>query len=297
MQEVVDYNLAIEALKKEVETLEAEKTRLAGEVGGLCITHAKLEELQKKVDLLNKEVEGMKVAEELAMEHALKVIEMADNLRKEVDAERESSAALKAQVDMLTKRLEDAKAIGLAVAELYVGALEHFGGSTSSLPSEPSAFNIFSWMKANFVKLPDFVGGTVDFGALASATNLSKMLKHDGCPHVEGVEEKDLEGPAELRVTSRCVRRSVCHFTKSFWVKFGRVEARSMAEARRAEVGFSHLIVFHLGFLSFVCCVHSFVLFYRSYKRRRLCEVLLGRSLPGLQRHRLQRLLPLPLRS
>jgi hypothetical protein len=46
----------------------------------------------------------------------------------------------------------------------------------SSLPSDPSAFNILSWMKANFEKLPDFVGGAVDFGALASATNLSKML-------------------------------------------------------------------------------------------------------------------------
>jgi len=33
-QEVVDRNLAIEALKKEMDILEAEKTRLAVEVGG-----------------------------------------------------------------------------------------------------------------------------------------------------------------------------------------------------------------------------------------------------------------------
>jgi len=126
--------------------------------------------------LLNKEVDGAKAAEQLAAECTLKAIEMADNLHKEVDAERESSAALKAQVDMLTKRLEDAKSIGLATAELYVGVLERFEGSTSSLPSEPLVFNIFSWMKANFLKLPDFVGGDVDFRALASTTNLSKML-------------------------------------------------------------------------------------------------------------------------
>ena len=44
MREVVDRNLAIEALKKEVETLEAEKTRLVGEVGVLRIVHAELEE-------------------------------------------------------------------------------------------------------------------------------------------------------------------------------------------------------------------------------------------------------------
>jgi cell division protein FtsB len=39
---VVDRNLAIEALKKEVDTLKAEKTRLAREVGGLCTTQGDL---------------------------------------------------------------------------------------------------------------------------------------------------------------------------------------------------------------------------------------------------------------
>ena len=86
-------------------------------------------------------------------------------------------------------------------------------------------------MKANFLKLPDFVGGVVDFGALASATNLCKMLLQDGCHHIEGMHERDLRGPGELGVTSRGVRRSVWHFMKSFWVKFGRAEAHSMAEA------------------------------------------------------------------
>jgi hypothetical protein len=150
---------------------------------------------------------------------------------------------------MLTKCLEDAKAIGLAAAELYVSAHERFGGSTSSLPSKPSAFNIFSWMKANFLKLPNFVGGVVDFGALASATNLSKMLVQEGCRHVEDMKEKDLEGLAELGVTSCGLRRSVRHFMKSLWVKFGRAEARSMAEARRVEVGFLAAFCFSLRFL------------------------------------------------
>ena len=42
---MVDHNLAIEALKNEVETLEAKKTRLVGEVGSLRTARAKLEEL------------------------------------------------------------------------------------------------------------------------------------------------------------------------------------------------------------------------------------------------------------
>ena len=44
-QAVVDRNLAMEALKKEVDTLEDEKTQLAGEVGGLRTVQAELEEL------------------------------------------------------------------------------------------------------------------------------------------------------------------------------------------------------------------------------------------------------------
>ena len=64
----------------------------------------------------------------------------------------------------------------------------------SLLPTKPSAFSIFSWMKANSEKLPTFVGGVVDFGALASATNFAKMLAQDGYKHVEGVKEKGLGG-------------------------------------------------------------------------------------------------------
>ena len=126
-------------------------------------------------------MEGANAAEVLAGECALRAIETAKNLRKEVNAKRESSAALKAQVGLLSKCLEDAKEVGLTTTKLYASTLEQFGGSTSLLPSEPSAFGIFSWMKANFEKLPAFVGGAIDFGALASAMNFAKMLAQDGC--------------------------------------------------------------------------------------------------------------------
>jgi hypothetical protein len=59
---------------------------------------------------------------------------------------------------------------------LYTQALGQFGGITSPLPSDPSAYSILAWLKSNFAKLPDFVGGAVDFGALSAATNFSKML-------------------------------------------------------------------------------------------------------------------------
>ena len=97
------------------------------------------------------------------------------------------------------------------------------------------------------MKLPDFVGGAVDFGALASATNLSKMLAQDGCPHTKDLKERDLEGPADLGTPSHDIRRSVHHFMKSFWVRFGQAEAHSMAEAHRAEVSFSFVTCLFLS--------------------------------------------------
>ena len=109
-------------------------------------------------------------------------------------------------------------------------------------------------MKANFLKLPDFVGGAIDFGALASTTNLSKMLAQDGCPHAKDMKERDLEGLANLGATLRDIRRPVRHFMKSFWVKFGWVEARSMVKACRAEISFS-LIVYWFSLKFFATCL------------------------------------------
>lgn len=197
-REVLDRNDAIDALKKEVEILEAEKTWLSAEVSNLNATRADLGNLRTKVESLTKQLEGSKATEALAAERALKANETAANLRKEVDAERESSTALQEQVNLLTKRLEDAKGIGLAVAKMYADTLEKFGGSTSLLPEEPLAFNLFSWMKAHFEKLPAFVGGAVDFGALASATSFAKMLAMEGCPHTTSIQERALEGPSSL---------------------------------------------------------------------------------------------------
>ena len=76
-------------------------------------------------------------------------------------------------------------------------------------------------------------------------------------------EERDLEGLANLGTTLHDIRRLVCHFMKLFWVRFGQLEARSMAEARRAEVSFfvCNLFVSVLGFLLLACCFYNLVLF------------------------------------
>jgi tRNA(Ser,Leu) C12 N-acetylase TAN1 len=87
--ELLDRNDAIEALKKEIEVLEAEKTRLLAEVDGLRTTHTNADDLHAQVETLTKQLEGAKAVEVLAVECAQKANEIVDNLRKEVDAEKE----------------------------------------------------------------------------------------------------------------------------------------------------------------------------------------------------------------
>jgi hypothetical protein len=71
-------------------------------------------------------------------------------------------------------------------------------------------------MKSNFAKLLDFMGGAIDFGALSTAMNFSKMLTQSGYTHTKGLKEKkDIKDPAELGETSRGLSRSVQNFMKS----------------------------------------------------------------------------------
>jgi hypothetical protein len=110
--------------------LVAEKTYLTVEVGGLSSARAEVENLRKETDLLKKQVEDAKGAKAIATERALKANETADNLRKELNAEKESGLAPQQQVGLLTERLEAAKGLGLAIVKMYVAALGQFGGST-----------------------------------------------------------------------------------------------------------------------------------------------------------------------
>jgi hypothetical protein len=121
-------------------------------------------------------VEVAKSAEAVAVEQASKAVKTTKNLHKEIDAEKKSGLALQQQVGLLMTRLEAAKELGQTVVDMYIAALWQFGGSTSNLPEEPFAFSLFAWLKAHLEKLPAFIGGTVDFGALAGATNFAKML-------------------------------------------------------------------------------------------------------------------------
>ena len=135
----------------------------------------------------------------------------------------------------------------LATAEVYTSALAGFGGVTSPLPSEPSSSSIFSWMKANFSKLPEFVGKVGDFAALSSTTNLAKTLSKAGCEHVgELRHKKEYESPGELGEAPKAISTVVHRFISYFWCKFGQQYARALAEASRGEVCLLALMCFLL---------------------------------------------------
>jgi len=80
------------------------------------------------------------------------------------------------QFDMLQKRLEEERVAGVSATELYRAFLSGYGGSTSPLSADAFAYGILAWFKENIAKLPEFVGGTMDFGMLLCATISARIL-------------------------------------------------------------------------------------------------------------------------
>lgn len=212
--EVIKRDEAIENYKKECQLLlVANNERLREEAEGL------------RADKVNFDsaLSSAKAAEELALERAKKATDIADTLRREVDAERASAVELLKENGRLRKELEEAKTLGLAAAKSYTAALAEFGGVTPALSPDLSVGQVFGWMAGNFSKLPTFVGKVGDFAALSCATNFAKTLTKASCGHVDELKrKKDYEGPASLGGASKALMTTVRHFMEHFCCKFGR---------------------------------------------------------------------------
>ena len=259
-REVICRDEAIDALKKENETLEAEKVRLSEEVRGFSSTRQELEALRKERDELKagsevlkkgkEEVEASAAAlresasqldraKDLAVQRAEKAEGIAIHLRKELDAERTSAAVVQT-------RMQKAEEEAVAVIGLYSSSLAQFRGSTSAPPTSSDVGASLAWLKSHISMLPDFVGGAVDFGALAAVSSSARLLRRRGCFHAEGVAKEEFSSAEDIGEGTSGLRKSVRNFVSSFWIRFGRAEAKKMAEARRAEVS--------IFLLSFLCC-------------------------------------------
>jgi Zn-dependent M32 family carboxypeptidase len=241
--EMLGWNNTIKMLKCEVEVLGDENTKLSTEVTRLSAEALEVVDLRLKVasfrddkeraegevSRLKRQVEEAQTLEVLVVEHARKANETCDNLRNALDKEKQSSTALQEQVSLLRKRMEALEGLALITAETYKAAVEKFGGQTSALLEEASAFNLLTWLKSHVEKVPNVVSGAVDFAALASATNFGKMLMRKGWTHATEVEREALADASLLGEASDALRKSVRNFIRSFWTLFRRASARKMA--------------------------------------------------------------------
>lgn len=69
-QEIVIHYPPIEAFQKDLDTVDAKKKQPVEEVVGLCVAQRDFYDLKAKVESLNKALEDMKAAEQLALERA-----------------------------------------------------------------------------------------------------------------------------------------------------------------------------------------------------------------------------------
>jgi len=235
-QEVINRDEAIRLLKEENESFEAVKARLSEEAkllpaarGEVASLRKEKEELELSTVKLRKDPDDAEAAKDLAVQRATKAAEVSDRLREELATERESASSMR-------NRLKEAEVQASAIVGLYRDALGQFGGSTSAPPEGEDVAAILAWLKSHIIKLPDFVGGAVDFGALARVSFFACLLGHGGCTHVESMQKENIASASDVGESTSGVRRSVRDFISSFWAKFGWAEARSMAEAWRLEV-------------------------------------------------------------
>jgi hypothetical protein len=73
---------------------------------------------------------------------------------------------------------------------------------------------LLTWLKSHVEKVPSFVGGAVDFAALASTTNFGKMLMRKGGTRATEVEREALADASLLGEASDALRKSA----QLYWV-------------------------------------------------------------------------------
>jgi hypothetical protein len=278
--ELIKKDEAIEALRVELEKVETEKEQLAGEAAEVPELRKAIEGFMAEVKSLRGKLEASMAAHEAAVKEAETAKGEAKDLGERLESEENNNQALSAEVKALHVMLDEAASLGLASAESYRSALAEYGGVTTPIPEDLSASALFCWFKENVSKLSAFVGGAVDYGAMACGNNLYKMLEKTGCQHVSGVlEGKKFDTPEELGSPAE-TPKGVKNFMKHFWQRFGRANARLLAETRLAAVSLSFFFLRYL--FSFLSCFDVFLFLFSGLaviapSRPRRSLLLLGR--------------------
>ena len=209
------------------------------------------EEAEASAAILRESIFEVERARDSAVERAEKADDIADRLRAELEAEHVSAAAMQT-------RLQRAEAEAAAVIGLYSGSLAQFGGNTSTPPASSDVRVSLAWLKSHISMLPEFVGGAIDFGALAAVNSFAWLLRRGGCSHAEAIVKEEFPSAEDVGEGTSSLRKSFQNFISSFWIRFGRAKAKRMAEARRAEVHIFLLSFAYYVAISFVSQVFAF---------------------------------------
>ena len=206
---------------------------------------------------------------DLVVQRATKAHEISSHILEELEAKHESAASLWDQ-------LKEAELQATLVLGLYRDALGHFGGSTSAPPRCRDFAMSLAWLKFHIIKLPDFIGGAIDFGALVGVSSFGRLLRRDSCNHVESEQKENVASGSNFGENPSVVWRSVCNFIGSFWAKIGRAEAKSMAEAWcLVKVQTSLIVGFGIDD-HLIRELMSFVEMTSRYSNWRMCNMVVG---------------------
>ena len=75
---------------------------------------------------------------------------------------------------------------------------------------------MLGWLRSHVARLPDFVGGNVDFGALAGASSFTHLVRHGGYEHLVAIQKEKIGSSSELGEYSSKLWMSVQNFISSF---------------------------------------------------------------------------------
>ena len=81
-------------------------------------------------------------------------------------------------------------------------------------------------------------------------------MSRGGCSHAEGVAKEEFPSAKDVGEGSSSLRKSVRNFISSFWIRFGRAQAKKMAEARHADV-----FLIWVFFCILFCCFAMYLKF------------------------------------
>lgn len=163
----------------------------------------------------------------------------------------------------------------------YCKALERFGAAPKPLVGNPSLGEeaFFKWPGEEFKYLPTLLAMCSDYGAVISTEATFNLLEGQGCNHLAALTDGQIaiDGTARDGLSAE-TKKKAFEFSKRYWMKYGRGEAKERAKQLLVSVCINSFFFLLYDFVS----LHFFFVFcFRPGRsvRRVLATNLVSRSL------------------